>query len=140
MSEDLFGIDEPQETEAQSEYKVGYGKPPKSGQFKSGRSGNPKGRPKGAKSLKSRVESILNAKLPVTTKNGTKKKAKLDIVLEQLTNKSVNGDPKATSELIKLLLRLGWADQLGDDVEANAKKTSEADDLILKRLVHKGLL
>ncbi|MFN3891262.1 MAG: DUF5681 domain-containing protein [Beijerinckiaceae bacterium] len=27
-------------------YKVGYGKPPKSGQFKPGQSGNPKGRPK----------------------------------------------------------------------------------------------
>jgi hypothetical protein len=31
-----------------SEYKVGYGKPPRSGQFKRGNSGNPKGRPKGS--------------------------------------------------------------------------------------------
>ena len=30
-------------------YEVGYGKPPVSGRFKPGRSGNPKGRPKGAK-------------------------------------------------------------------------------------------
>ncbi|MFV2052243.1 DUF5681 domain-containing protein [Aliiroseovarius sp. YM-037] len=30
-------------------YEVGYGKPPKATQFKPGRSGNPKGRPKGAK-------------------------------------------------------------------------------------------
>lgn len=28
------------------DYEVGYGKPPKSGQFKKGKSGNPKGRPK----------------------------------------------------------------------------------------------
>jgi hypothetical protein len=28
------------------DYKVGYGKPPKSGQFKKGTSGNPSGRPK----------------------------------------------------------------------------------------------
>jgi len=30
-----------------SEYKIGYGKPPKSSQFKRGKSGNPKGRPRG---------------------------------------------------------------------------------------------
>jgi hypothetical protein len=31
------------------EYEVGYGKPPKETRFRKGRSGNPKGRPKGAK-------------------------------------------------------------------------------------------
>ena len=35
-----------------TEYKVGYGKPPKSSRFKSGSSGNAKGRPKGSKNLK----------------------------------------------------------------------------------------
>ena len=30
-------------------YKVGYGKPPQDTRFKPGRSGNPKGRPKGAR-------------------------------------------------------------------------------------------
>ena len=32
------------------DYKVGYGKPPKKNRFKKGESGNPRGRPKGAKS------------------------------------------------------------------------------------------
>ncbi|UYV38371.1 DUF5681 domain-containing protein [Rhodobacteraceae bacterium D3-12] len=32
-----------------SDYEVGYGKPPKATRFKPGRSGNPKGRPRGAK-------------------------------------------------------------------------------------------
>ncbi|MCO6384886.1 DUF5681 domain-containing protein [Oceanicola sp. 502str15] len=34
---------------AQASYEVGYGKPPKHGQFQPGQSGNPKGRPRGAK-------------------------------------------------------------------------------------------
>src|ERR1700721_384432 len=32
-----------------SDYEVGYGRPPKASQFPAGRSGNPKGRPKGAR-------------------------------------------------------------------------------------------
>ena len=35
------------------DYEVGYAKPPQEGRFKPGRSGNPKGRPKGAKSKRS---------------------------------------------------------------------------------------
>ena len=38
-----------QPTTAPKQYEVGYGKPPKSTQFKPGRSGNPKGRTKGSR-------------------------------------------------------------------------------------------
>lgn len=43
----------------QSDYEVGYGRPPKSGQFRKGKSGNPKGRPKGRKSMQDHVQAIL---------------------------------------------------------------------------------
>lgn len=142
MSGDLFSAGEPQKPanhfEIKPTEKVGYKNPPKSGQFKPGHSGNPKGRPKGAKSLKTRVENVLNRKVTVRTKSGTKKKAQLDVLIEQLTNKSINGDTRATSELLKLLLRLGLGDQLGYDVEANFRKTSEEDELILQRLNLRG--
>ena len=45
--------------EADDEYDVGYKKPPKRTQFKPGQSGNPRGRPKGTKNLKTDLAEAL---------------------------------------------------------------------------------
>jgi len=47
-------------TDKPDDYEVGYGKPPKHGQFKPGQSGNPKGRPKGRKNFPVLLEMCLN--------------------------------------------------------------------------------
>ena len=47
-------------------YEVGYGKPPRSGQFRKGQSGNPKGRPKGARGVKSLLDDALSKEITVS--------------------------------------------------------------------------
>lgn len=46
----------------ETDYEVGYGKPPAATQFKPGRSGNPRGRPPKSKSLQNLVVKVLGEK------------------------------------------------------------------------------
>jgi Family of unknown function (DUF5681) len=46
--------------------EVGYGRPPKATRFAPGRSGNPRGRPPGVKSLSDIVRRIVGQKVTVT--------------------------------------------------------------------------
>lgn len=71
-------------------YKVGYGKPPKSGQFQKGRSGNPKGRPK--KSANNFGEALikeLGQLVTVTTNGVTEQITKSEAIVRQLINKAI---------------------------------------------------
>ena len=42
------------------DYEVGYGKPPRHSRFVKGQSGNPRGRPAGAKNFTTLLEEALN--------------------------------------------------------------------------------
>ena len=53
-------------------YALGYGKPPKDS-HKKGQSGNPRGRPEGAKSWKTLVDEVLNEKVTIIV-NGKPRK------------------------------------------------------------------
>jgi Family of unknown function (DUF5681) len=59
-------------THDQSDYAIGYGKPPRHTQFKRGQSGNPKGRAKGSKNLATLIMSVLNERV-IITENGRRR-------------------------------------------------------------------
>jgi hypothetical protein len=84
------------------DYEVGYGKPPKSGQFKRGVSGNPSGRPKKASDFGSELIRELNSPL-IINENGTRKVIKKHQgVVKQLVNKALSGNLPATRLLLPL--------------------------------------
>jgi hypothetical protein len=56
-----------------TDYIVGYGRPPKERQFAAGKSGNPKGRPKGSRTMGAMLQDILNQKIAVTENGKTRR-------------------------------------------------------------------
>ena len=88
--------------EKDQDYDVGYGKPPKSGQFKKGQSGNPKGRPKGAKGVKASLKRELTS--PITVREGGRetKLSKAEVLAKGLMGDALKGDAKARMEILRL--------------------------------------
>jgi hypothetical protein len=84
-------------------YEVGFGKPPKSGQFEKGSSGNPKGRPKGSKNLATVVLRESRQLVRVNGPHGSRKVTKLEAATMQLTNKAAQGDIRSQREFFSLV-------------------------------------
>jgi hypothetical protein len=116
------------------EETVGYGRPPVGHRFKKGQSGNPKGRPKGARGLKSEIAEVLNETFPVagSRKRVTTRKA---VLLKQREKAIKSGDARAAS------LLLGFAQSLEDEEAARASQAeTEARDEHDRALIEAALL
>ena len=86
----------------QRDYEVGYGKPPRHAGFQKGRSGNPKGRPRGSKNLATLVSEALDQKVSVTENGRRRRVTKRELVIGQLVNKSASADLAATKVLLDI--------------------------------------
>ena len=110
---------------------VGYSKPPRHSRFVKGQSGNPRGRPAGAKNLKTLLSKALNELVIVTENGGQRKISKREAIVTQLVNRSAKADYKAIQILLAMLR----------DIEGHAEAASadhdlftEADAQIIQRI------
>jgi hypothetical protein len=111
-----------------SDDKTGYGKPPKHTQFKPGQSGNPAGRPKGTKNLKTDLEEELGEMIVVREGGNPKTVSKQRAMVKSLTAKAVHGDARAMAIAFDLMCRLLHA----DEAENTARGLSPDDKAILE--------
>jgi len=113
------------------DHRTGYGKPPSHRRFVKGQSGNPRGRPAGAKNLKTLLNKALNEPVIVTENGGRRKISKREAIVTQLVNGSAKGDFKAIQILLAMLRDIeGQTEPAAPETSA----FSEADQKVLEQL------
>ena len=117
--------------ENQGDYEVGYGKPPCHTRFVKGQSGNPRGRPPGAKNLKSLLSEALNETVIVTENGGRRKVTKRQAIITQLVNRSATADFRAIKILLDMLREI---ESQTEPAPPETSAFSEADEEVLDQL------
>ena len=92
----------------QNKYDVGYAKPPRETRFRKGRSGNPRGRPRGSKNFATLLDEALAEPVVINESGRRRKASKLQVIVKQLVNKAAQGDHRS----IQLLMAFTERQQL----------------------------
>jgi hypothetical protein len=104
--------DHDQSSEAPPDYEIGFRRPPLHRRFKLGQSGNPKGRPKRRRNVRTVVEEALNQRISIREGDRTRSLPKLDGVVLTMVNKALQGDAKAQTALIQLIRSVGMTEEM----------------------------
>lgn len=115
-----------------NEENIGYGNPPKATRFAKGKSGNPKGRPKGSRNTYKLLEDLLEEKIVLLQNGKEVRLSKKAAILLQAVNSAVKGDLKAIQQLFPHLLTV---DAKIAEREQKVSSLKEDDMKILKQFI-----
>lgn len=92
------------------DYEVGFGKPPRHSQFQPGRSGNPRGRPRGRLNLATILQNTLDKKVSINEGGKPKIVSKRELMFVNAVNNAIKGDARSLMTLISIMARVGSKD------------------------------
>ncbi|WP_395651636.1 DUF5681 domain-containing protein [Brevundimonas sp.] len=115
-------------SKAYNEYEVGYCRPPVATQFKSGKSGNPKGRPRGSHNLQTILSDELQSRVSVVINGRPVKPTKAELAVRQQVDKAAKGDLRSFSALMKLNAQAATPPDTAEGNMAPAEKTELTGD------------
>ena len=111
--------------------EVGYRKPPRRTRFRKGQSGNPRGRPSGAKNLSTMLSEALNERVIVAENGRRRKITKRKAIITQVVNRAAKGYWRDT----KLILDIEQDIERRTDAAApEAAAFGEADKKVIEQL------
>lgn len=114
---------------------VGYARPPRHGRFQPGRSGNPKGRPKGRRNLTTLVQAELKRPVTVTEGGRTRRVEKAAAMVASQVNKALKGDTRAFVTVLQATRpHPGAAAGAADAMEKDLAEAEAAHHLLVARL------
>jgi hypothetical protein len=124
-----------------TDYEFGYGRPPRSTQFKPGQSGNPRGRPPKNKDIQAILRDTLFSPMTVRENGRTRTLPKVEVFLMLLVKDALKGDAAAAARLLRLLPLAAKAQaeqvaaQQGVGDEATTSRHSEVEREMLQHFV-----
>ena len=116
-----------------SDGKVGKGRPPKDKQFKPGQSGNPKGRRKGSRNLKTAFTAIMQRRVTIREDGKRRVVSGQDALLLSLFEAALRGDAKSKTQLLNLGVKFGTDNDQAQVVEDNPNEDREIFEDLIRR-------
>ena len=87
---------------------VGYGRPPLHSRFKPGQSGNPQGRAKRSRNMRTIVQQVLGETMPIREGGRLRRMSAIEALVRTTLTRSFKGDPKALASLIVMMRQCGY--------------------------------
>ena len=115
------------------DYEVGFKKPPASGKFKKGASGNPKGRPKGSKNFTTLFDHEMNEVINITENGEHKRVSRKHASAKRYANQAVMGDPK----MLPVLLKLDEANERGHAQSSHSPILDSKDAMVMSSIIQR---
>ena len=119
-----------------SSQSVGYRRPPKATQFKKGKSGNPRGRPKGSRNVGAVLRDVIDQKIQITENGKIRHLPALEVMLRRAFNDAMRSGPGAQKFFFSLIDR--YADLNETAVVPEIDEVLAEDQEILARYLGKG--
>jgi hypothetical protein len=112
--------------------RVGYGRPPMTTRFRPGQSGNPRGRPKGARNLSTVIAAALSERVAINENGRCRRITKLEAAVKQLVNRAASGEARPMQLLLALV-------QAGETPRAQqaSEGLNESDAIVIADLARR---
>ena len=112
---------------AERDYEVGYRRPPRASQFRTGTSGNPSGKRKASPSVSQLLDRILAERMEVSERGKSRRYTKEEVFFRQLVAKAISGDRQFARLVMDYLERR--------QQNAPDQKATHTDDFLIGELI-----